>query len=95
MNLDHNTAVEKYIALTAQIAELGEQRKALLPNLTEGRNFGEHKDVRVAVSSSRTLDMFKLRKYVTQSTIDMCSVIRKRNSVSVVSKLKPKKVMKS
>lgn len=85
------SAVNEYIALTDQIRELTERRKAIGATLPHGRSEGLGKDVRVCTSHVTNLDLSMLRRYVTQDVIRMCSTTSTRRQVAVVAKLKPKK----
>lgn len=86
-----NEAVEKYIDLTRRIKALVDERRQIGVSFLPGRTEGELYDVRVSVTSSTRIDMFRLRRYVTAEVIAMCTTSSARRNVVVIDKLKPKK----
>lgn len=83
--------IEKYIDLTRRIKALTDERRQVGTNFRPGRTEGEAFDVRVSVTSSNRIDMFRLRRYVTAEVIAMCTTSSPKRSVTVVAKLKPRK----
>ena len=85
--------VDVYQDLTDSIKRLQAQRAELTKDLPVGRTDGTLKGFRVSPHTTRsTIDLMRLREYVTKQVLDRCRVSRRhKGAVKLVDALKPKK----